>query len=70
MLKLKIGAKVMLTVNINIQYRLIIGQKGIANHIEFAQGSICKLYITFSDKLRFQERNGQHRHPSSVLNFH
>ena len=48
--KLKIGAKVMLTVNIDIQCRLINGQTGIIRHIEFAQGSACKVYITFFDE--------------------
>ena len=48
--KFKIGAKVMLTVNIDIQDRLINGQTGIVRHIEFAQGSACKVYIKFSDE--------------------
>ena len=48
--KLKIGAKVMLTVNIDKQDRLINGQTGIIRHIEFAQGSVCKVYIKFSDE--------------------
>ena len=34
LLKLKIGAKVMLAVNIDIQDRLINGQTGIIRHIE------------------------------------
>ena len=37
-LKLKIGAKVMLTVNIDMLDHLINGQTGIIWHIEFAQG--------------------------------
>ena len=41
-LKLEIGAKVMLTVNIDIWERIINGQTGIIRHIEFAQGSVCK----------------------------
>ena len=47
MLKLKICAKVMLTINIDIQDRLINGQTGITRHIEFAQGSvsICNILI-------------------------
>ena len=40
----------MLTVNIDIQDRLINGQTGFIRHIEFAQGSACKVCITFSDK--------------------
>ena len=35
LLKLKIGAKVMLTVNVDIQDRLINGQTGNIEHIEF-----------------------------------
>ena len=50
MLKLKIGAKIMLTVNIDIQDRLINGQTGNIRHIEFAEGTIHKVYITFSDE--------------------
>ena len=49
-LKLNIGAKIMLTVNIDIQDRLINGQTGIVRHIDFAQGSACKVYIKVSDK--------------------
>ena len=40
----------MLTVNIDIQDRLINGQTGIVRHIGFAQGSACKVYIKVSDK--------------------
>ena len=40
----------MLAVNIDIQDRLINGQTGIIRHIEFAQGSACKVYIKFSDE--------------------
>ena len=50
MLKLKTGAKVMLTVNIDIQNCLINGQTGVIRHIEFAEGSACKVYIKFSDE--------------------
>ena len=38
-LKLKIVAKVMLTVNIDMQDRLINGQTGNIRHIELDQGS-------------------------------
>ena len=50
LLKLKIGAKVMATVNIDIQDRLINGQTGIIRHIEFAQASARKVYVKFSDE--------------------
>ena len=50
LLKLRIGAKVMLTINIDIQDRLINGQTGNIRHIEFAQGSIRKVYVKFSDE--------------------
>ena len=49
-LKLKIGVKAMLTVNIDIQDRLINGQARIIRHIEFAQVSACKVYVKFSDE--------------------
>ena len=49
LLKLKFGAKVMLTVNIRIQYRQINGQTGSISHIEFAQGSVSKIYVKFSE---------------------
>ena len=39
LLKSKTGAKVILTINIDIQNRLINGQAGIFRHNEFAQGS-------------------------------
>ena len=40
----------MLTVNIDIQGCLINGQTGIIGHIEFAQDSVHKVYIKFSDE--------------------
>ena len=40
----------MLTVNIDIQGRLINGQTGIIRHIEFVQGSARKVYIKFFDE--------------------
>ena len=48
--KIKIGAKLMLTVNIYKQDRLINGQTGSISHIEFAQGSVCKIFEKFSDE--------------------
>ena len=50
LLKLKIGAKVMLTVNVDIQDCLINGQTRNVKHIEFVQGSIHKVYVKFSDE--------------------
>ena len=50
MLKIKIDAKVMLTVNIDIQYRLINGQTGNIRHTEFAEGTVHKVYVNFSDE--------------------
>ena len=41
--KLKIGAKVMLKVNADMQDRLINGQTGNVKHIEFVHGSIHKV---------------------------
>ena len=40
----------MLPVNIGIQDRLINDNTGKIKHIEFAHGSVCKVYIKFSDK--------------------
>ena len=48
--RVKIGAKVMLTVNVDIQDCLINGQAGKIRHIEFAQGSVRKVYVKFSDE--------------------
>ena len=39
----------MLTVNIDIQYRLVSGQTGNTRHLKFAQGSVWKVYVNFSD---------------------
>ena len=50
LLQLKIAAKVMLAVNINIQDRLINGQTGNISHNKFAQGDACKIYVKFSDE--------------------
>ena len=49
-LLVKNWCKVMLKVNLNIQDRLISGQTGNISHIEFAQGSVWKTYVKFSDK--------------------
>ena len=38
----------MLTVHVDIQYRLIDGQTGNAKHIRFIQGSIHKVYVKVS----------------------
>ena len=40
----------MLTVNIGIQDRLINGQTGNIRHIEFAEGTVHKVYVKFSDE--------------------
>ena len=50
MLKLKIGVKVMLTVNMDIQDCPINSQTGIFRHIDFAQGSARKVYVKLSDE--------------------
>ena len=46
-LKLKCGAKVMLTVNLNIQNRLINCQTGNTSHIEFSKGSVRKVFVKY-----------------------
>ena len=43
LLKLKTGAKVLLTVNLDIQDRLINDQTGNISHTEFAQGGASRL---------------------------
>ena len=50
LLKLKIGANVMLAVNADIQDRLFNGKTGNVKHIEFAHGSIHKVYVSFFDE--------------------
>ena len=62
LLKLKIGEKVMLEINIDIQVRLINDQTGNTRHIEFAQGSVCKVYVNF-----FGEQAGLKAMKSSYL---
>ena len=48
--KLNIGAKVILSVNVDIQCRHAInGQAENVKHIEFVQGSIHRVYVNFSD---------------------
>ena len=57
LLKLKIGAKVMLAVNVSIQDCLTNGQLlGIIRHIGFAQGSARKVFIKFSDEQLAQKQ--------------
>ena len=50
MIKLKVGAKVTLTVNLVIQLCLINGQTGNVSHIEFTQGSVQKVYVNFPNE--------------------
>ena len=47
MLKLKIGAKTVLTVNPAIQDGLINGQTGNIRHIEFSEGRVYKIYKVY-----------------------
>ena len=56
LLKLKVRAKVMLTVNIGIQDRLINGQTGNTEHIEFVQGTIIKYMLNFLMNKLVQEQ--------------
>ena len=46
--KIKIGGKVILIVNLDIQGCLITGQTGNIRHIEFAQVSFLKVHLKFS----------------------
>ena len=48
-LKLKLEAKVMLTVNLDVQDRLINGQSGIAKHPEIIENNVTVIYIKFDD---------------------
>ena len=50
LVKLKISAKVMLTVNLDIQGRLINDQTGKISFTEFVQGSLWKVYVKISNK--------------------
>ena len=50
LLKLKIGPKIMSTVDIGIQDRLINGQIVNIRYTEFAQGSAHKVYVKFFDE--------------------
>ena len=45
LLKFKIGPKVILAVNVDIQDHLINGQTGNIRHIQFAQVSVLKVYV-------------------------
>ena len=49
LLKLNVGVKVMLAVNIDRRGRLINYQT-VNMHIEFSQDSVCKVYVKFSDE--------------------
>ena len=50
LIKLQIGAKEMLAVNLDIQDCLTNGQTGNISHTEFAYGSVWKVYIKFFDE--------------------
>lgn len=47
LLKLKIGAELLLTINVDIQDRLINHETRIIRHIEFVQVSVRKVYVNF-----------------------
>ena len=47
LLTLKIGTKVMLAVKIDLAAGLIKSQTVSIKHIEFAQGSVCKVHVKF-----------------------
>ena len=46
-LKLKLEAKVMLTVNLDVQDRLINGQIGVVKHLEIIEDKVSTIYIKF-----------------------
>ena len=50
-LKLKVGAKVMITSNIDIDDRLINGQIGMVTNIIAGNGAVSKIYIKFEDPI-------------------
>ena len=50
-LKIKVGAKVMLTSNIDINDRLINGQIGTVHNIVTRSGTVTKIYISFQDPM-------------------
>ena len=70
LLKLKIGAKVMLAVNIDMQYLQMNGQTGNISHIEFAQGSVCKVYVKMWYRYLNKERLGISIHQAHSFSFH
>ena len=49
-LKIKIDAKVILTVNLYIQDHLTNNQTGNTSHIDFSQRTVQKVYVKFSDE--------------------
>ena len=50
MLQIKVNARIMLTVNIDIADRLINGQIGTVKHISYIDCHISKVYVKFDDK--------------------
>ena len=59
LLHLKIGARVIITVNIDIPNRLINGQLGIVKHFKFEQGRVTTIYLKLHDhKAGLKEING------------
>ena len=48
-LTLKLKAKVMLTVNVDVQDRLINGQIGVVKHLEIIENKVSIMYIKFDD---------------------
>lgn len=50
LLQLKIAAKVMITVNIHIQDRLINNETGNITNLKFVQGKVRKVFLKFTDE--------------------
>ena len=48
-LTLKLEAKVMFTVNVDVQDRLINGQIGVVKHLEIIENKVSIIYIKFDD---------------------
>ena len=56
LLELKVNARVMLTININIEDRLINGQMGTVKHIEIKENEVRTIYLELDDKCAGQIR--------------
>ena len=69
LLTLKLESRVMLTVNIDIQDRLINGQMGVVKIFEIADNAVSTIFIKFDDREAGRKSVGENRFARQIIGF-